>query len=182
MSGIADKIEAAMSSGEIVTIFRDSIDPEVTSEGFVVAMSKELVLIHRLDDSVRLDGYEVLRASDISDISTDFRRKRFLEAACRLKGSIASCPEGISLDGMSALLRTAQASFPLLVIERELATPGECEIGRVRLVTERTYTLDLVTIEARWREPSEHHEVAEITRVGFGAEYESTLDLVLTSS
>jgi len=135
-------------------------------------------MLHRIDDNIRLDGYEVLRRKDITAVETKFGKKEFLERAAELKHFAPRKPEGVDLSSIPGLLTTAQEHFPLLVIHRELVAPSECEIGRLKMSSDGAYVLNWISPEATWEPDARRFQFEDVTRVGFGAEYEMTLALV----
>lgn len=169
----------AMTPPDLVRVSREGIDPpgEFT-RGFVVGASPELILLHLLSDRVDLDGYAAFRTADISSLDRDFPRRPFYLRALELKGPKPRTVEAIDLSDVRSLLRSIEKQFPLVVIERELVSPGECEIGRIKLTTETTYALKCIGLDATWLRDSQSYKYSDITRIGFDGEYERTLALV----
>src|SRR5205809_99045 len=54
--------------------------------GYVLAVGTGLVLIHRVNPMMVLDGYAVWRIADITSIDTSFPSRRFVERALGLRG------------------------------------------------------------------------------------------------
>lgn len=146
--------------------------------GYVLGATEELVLLHRLDDGISLDGYEVVRARDVTACTGDFPHAPFYARALELKGDQPRPAAGLDLSSMEALQRTASERFPLLVLHRERTTPGECSIGRVRTFGARTLRLRWLSPDAEWTEPDEVYSYASITRVELGTRYDTALALV----
>ncbi len=82
---------------------------------------------------------------------------------------------------MRSLMQTAQLAFGVLVIEREAVTPGEVEVGTIRLNSDETYFLRWLDAKARWHNDDRPFRYRDITRLEFGSEYEQTLLAVAKS-
>ena len=172
-------IASALSRHELVQIVRDRFDPDgVASCGCLLAASDRLLLLHRLTDRIDSDGYEVLRIDDISDFCVAFDRKTFYQAALKAKGIAPSAPPAVDLSDMRNLLASVDEEFPLLVIDREERVQDECEIGRIKLLTDTKYALRWLSPEAEWEDDHRTYEIRDVTRVTFDGEYENTLALV----
>ena len=164
---------------ELVYIVRNRFDADgAYSCGCVLAASENLLLLQRLTDRIDFDGYEVLRIADISDFDLEFDHKDFYKTALKLKSLAPSEPPEILLSDMRHLLSSIDENFPLLVIEREERAPDECEIGRIKLLTDTKYALRWLSPDAEWEDNQRTYAVQDITRVTFDGEYENTLALV----
>ena len=173
------RIAKAASNRDLAEVVRDQFDADgVRSCGCVLAASEDLLLLHRLSDRIDFDGYEVLKVKDVTHFNTDFDRKQFYEKALHAKSIVPSDAPDVSLSSMRHLLESVDAKFPLIVIEREVRTPDECEIGRIRLLTDMRYALKWLSPDARWEDDGQTYAIEDITRVTFDGEYENTLALV----
>ena len=176
---LAQEIAAAVAERALVEVVRDRFDPDgVASCGCLLAASDELILLQRLSDRIDFDGYEVLRVADISEFLVAFDHKAFYEAALKAKQLQPSAPPAVDLSGMRQLLASVDAQFPLLVIDREARVIDECEIGRIKLLTDTKYALKWLSPDAEWEDDLRTYDIADVTRVTFDGEYENTLALV----
>jgi hypothetical protein len=107
-----------------------------------------------------------------------FSRKAFYLKALDLKGESPKPAPDLDLTNMGVLLRSAQQHFPLLVIHREHIAPGECDIGRLKLTSDDAFAIHYIDPSAQWADDAGHYRHVDVTRVGFGGEYETTLALV----
>ncbi|WP_340115238.1 hypothetical protein [Pelagibius sp. 7325] len=135
-------------------------------------------MLQRLSDRIDLDGYEVLRVEDVTSIDVEFDRAAFYKKALQAKAIKPSFPSEVVLTDMRNLLSSVNDKFSLVVIEREERVPDECEIGRIKLLTDEKYALKWLSPEARWEDDLRTYETKDVTRVTFGGEYENTLALV----
>jgi len=169
--------KAAADPPDLVDIVRSGLDSRA-SQGFVVGISAELLLLHSFSGRLDLDGYTAFRIQDISEFSRDFPRKGFYLKALELKAIRPAPPVGIDISSVQGLLRSIERTYPLVVIHREHVVPGECEIGRIKLTSESTYALRWITPTATWEDDDKTYRYSDITRVDFDSEYENTLALV----
>jgi hypothetical protein len=169
--------QASLEPPDLIEVERAGIDSRAI-HGFVVGISTNLLLLHRMGDRLDLDGFECVRVADVTMLRRTFRRKEFYLKALELKGCRAVVPEGVELGSVRDLLRSVERRYPLVVIHRELVVPDECEIGRIKLTSEATYALRMLTPEATWMHDEEVYRYGDVTRVGFDGEYENTLSLV----
>ena len=65
-----------------------------------------------------------------------------------------------------------------MTVQREQVDPDVCWIGRILRVELGRVSLLEITPDATWEEKPESYRLSEITRVSFGADYESALHLV----
>ena len=159
---------------ELVSVFRDGLD-ESEWFGYVVAEGDDFLALHSVSDRYDLDGYRVFRNSDIEDVDDDFERRDLVLRAMELKNLEPQPIRWLSLESIRDLVLSIQEREPLVVIEREIVCPDECEIGRVRLDSDSTYSLLCMTTEAEWERDDRIFHYEDITQVSFGGEYERTL-------
>lgn len=159
---------------ELVSLFREPFD-ETEWFGYVVAENADFLAIHCVSDRYDLDGYRVFRQADIDEIDEDFERRDLIGRAMAMKGLDPKPIPWLGLDSLPEMLRSIQEHEPVLVLERELASPDECEVGRIRPETPETYSLLWMTTMAEWEYDDQTYRYDEITQVSFGGEYEQTL-------
>lgn len=158
----------------LLTIAREDVD-ERPLFGYVVARSRKLLVLHYLSDDYRLDGWRIVRTEDVTRSSRHFSTADVAERSLRLKRQRPRVPCALDLSTMPKLIASVQAAFPIIVIHREALTVNEAEVGLVRLSGARSYVLQWITPEAEWEPDHRRFRYADITMVGFGGEYETTL-------
>jgi hypothetical protein len=84
----------------------------------------------------------------------------------------------ISISSIEDVLLTASREFPLVTIHREQVNADVCSIGRVQGIDRGRVSLLEISPAAKWDEKPEIYRLNQITRVGFGADYEDALFLV----
>ena len=159
---------------ELVSLFREEID-ETEWFGYVVAENDDFLAIHSVSDRYDLDGYRIFRTEDLDEIDDEFERKDLVLRAMEFKNLEPQTIPWLSLDSIREMVLSIQAEEPLLVIEREIVSPEECEIGRVRLDSDSTYSLLWMTTQAEWERDDRVFHYEDITQISFGGEYERTL-------
>jgi len=147
------------------------------ARGYIIDVGADDVLLSIVNDSIWLDGFECYRIDDITSLVPD-PRKDFIEPALTLRGETRpiSCP--VNLDTMTALLRSANAHFPLVTLHEEETNPGVCWIGRVVDADRHSVSLHQISPDAKWDATPTEHRLSDITRVDFGADYEAALAAV----
>ena len=102
----------------------------------------------------------------------------FAEAALEKRGERVPRKPRVNMAGIGELLTSAGRAFPLVTIHREEIDPDACWIGRVLAANRSIVSIREITPAARWESTPEEYALSEITRVGFGADYEGALYLV----
>jgi len=159
---------------ELVSLFREQFD-QTEWFGYVVAESSDFLAIHCVSDRYDLDGYRVFRLEDIEDVDDDFDRRELIDRAMAMKGLEPQPIPWLTLTSIPEMILSIQDNEPVVVIEREIASPDECEVGRIRPESAETYSLLWMTTMAEWETDDQLYRYADITQVSFGGEYEQTL-------
>ncbi|MFL6621568.1 MAG: hypothetical protein ACJ8NR_02965 [Sulfurifustis sp.] len=173
-------IQRSLRAGHIVKVWRERIDQHPVI-GYIVQASDELVLVHMMDDGIRLDGYSVMRFKDITEIEQNPQYRGFYERALQLRKQSPNIPRALLLHDLSVSLRSINENYPIMSIERETLAPGKCGVGKLHMVTESTVILKVMTPGARWEGYSRRYRLADITRIEFDTSYLRALALVTSS-
>ena len=158
---------------QVVDFKRPKIDDEYL-RGFVLDYSDSLTLLNVLDHGFYLNGFTVIRNSDITGYRTYDKDDYFLNQALRLKSIKPARKPKVDLTNWGALLLTAQRLFPLLTIHREAISNKVCYIGKLVSITKKTFTLYDIDPDANWDRPY-RRRLADLTKVDFGGGYEDAL-------
>lgn len=150
---------------------------ETPVAGYVIAVGPGLVLLALVNGSIRLDGYECFRLSDVTGVEPD-PFADFVEAALKARGQTLPEQPPVSVDSIEDLLTTAGAAFPLITVHLEKSDPDVCWIGKVLEVAEGRVALREIGPDANWEPVPVAYPVQDITRVDFGGDYEAALYLV----
>ncbi|MFQ3185231.1 hypothetical protein [Marinomonas primoryensis] len=169
------ELEKARTRNNVVRIFREELDgPDSWTDGFVVDANEEMVLLQIVDDSVRLNGYQVLFLEDISDFAHPAPFNDFQKKVLALRDEKMVDPEVELLD-LAVLLIDISEEFGLVTLHREEIEPDSCEIGRVIRADAVTYELEEIGSDARWFDDTFEYDLYDITRIEFGGAYEEAL-------
>lgn len=169
------ELEKARTRKNVVRIFREELDgPDSWSDGFVVDANEEMVLLQLVDDSVRLNGYQILFLEDISDFAHPAPFNDFQKRVLALREEEVVDPE-VDLDDLAVLLMDISEEYGLVTLHREEVEPDSCEIGRVIRADAVTYELEEIGSDARWFDDTFEYDLYDITRIEFGGAYEEAL-------
>src|SRR5205814_696727 len=101
-------------------------------------------------------------------------RSFYVRGLQRKRAVLPALPE-LNLATTPDLLRSAQAWFSLLVLERELLLPASNVIGRLVRASAQTVHMRLIRPGANWDRERCQLRTSDITSIGFGGRYENTL-------
>ncbi|OQX38185.1 MAG: hypothetical protein B0D91_04840 [Oceanospirillales bacterium LUC14_002_19_P2] len=160
----------------LVRVFRESIEGEgAWSNGFVIEQSQELLLLQLINDRISLDGYQLLRQSDITDIEQPMPHHGFIEKALELRQQHPVHPGIVNMSSMESALQSISQSSPLVTIHQESLEPDICWIGRVVSTSQGSLYLKCITPDARFEQDVDSYRIADVSRVDFGGDYEQIL-------
>jgi hypothetical protein len=145
--------------------------------GYVLDVGPKFFLLALVSDRIWFDGFECFRVGDVSDVEPD-PYAAFVEAALKRRGERPPRKPRVSIASLEDLLLSATRAFPLVTVFREQVVPGACWIGRVLGVARGRVSLLKIDPDATWEATPTEYRLREITRVGFGADYENALHLV----
>jgi hypothetical protein len=145
--------------------------------GYVLDVGPKFFLVAVVSDHIWFDGFECFRAGDVRNLGPD-RYGAFAESALRKRGERVPKKPRVSVASIEELLLSASREFPLVTIARERVDPDVCWIGRIVGIERDRVSLLEITPHATWEKKPESYRLSEITRVSFGADYETALHLV----
>lgn len=127
--GVRDRLEAARDEPAVVRITRGAFGADAELR-YVVAIDADLVLLVRISDEIRLEGFVVLRIRDVTELEAPHAHSRFVEEALRRRGEAVARAPAIDLACLESAVRTAGRRFPIVAIHREeLRTPDPIRIA-----------------------------------------------------
>jgi hypothetical protein len=145
--------------------------------GYVFDVGPKFFLLAVVSDRIWFDGFECFRIEDVRDLRPDPYRA-FAESALRKRGERVPKKPRVSVASIEELLLSASREFPLVTIHREQVDSDVCWIGRILSVERDRVSLLEIAPDAKWGKKPESYRLREITRVSFGADYETALHLV----
>lgn len=164
-------------SNAIVLRFSNPYD-EGWTHGYVLDIGPQFFLLGLIDENMKFNGFKCQLVSDLRRIKVPDPYEDFIVAALRKRRQSIDAKPDIDLSSLPALLKSANALFPLVTIHQERAKPGECFIGKVLDISERKLLLHPIDPDAVWHKKPSRFRLSEITRVDFGGGYEEALHLV----
>jgi len=169
------ELEKARTRNNVVRIFVKNWTGQIAGLTVLfVDANEEMVLLQIVDDSVRLNGYQVLFLEDISDFAHPAPFNDFQKKVLALRDEKVVDPEVELLD-LAVLLIDISEEFGLVTLHREEIEPDSCEIGRVIRADAVTYELEEIGSDARWFDDTFEYDLYDITRIEFGGAYEEAL-------
>ncbi len=148
------------------------------THGYVLDIGPQFFLLGLIDENIRFNGFQCQLVSDLRRIKVPDPYEDFVVAALRKRGQRIDAKPGIDLSSLPALLKSANALFPLVTIHQERAKPGECFIGKVLDISKSSLWLHTIDPGAVWHKKRSKFRLSDITRVDFGGGYEEALHLV----
>jgi hypothetical protein len=145
--------------------------------GYVLDLGPKFFLVAVVSDRIWFDGFECFRVGDVRDLRPD-PHTVFAESALKKRGERVPKKPRVSVASIEELLLSASREFPLVTVHREQVDPDVCWIGRILSVERGRVSLLEITPDATWEEKPDSYRLSEITRVSFGADYETALHLV----
>lgn len=179
MRSVLNSLRAALESHALVTFVRNEIEnPGQHLIGVPVAVGSRWAILARMDDAIRLDGFDALRLSDLTEVRRNFPRRHFYLRGLALKRLRTPGADRYQADSTRSLLRSAQRSHALVTIDRELSADEGADVGSIVAFGSAACSIRLLSPSGTWRAGRTRLRYRDITRVGFGGEYEETLALV----
>ncbi len=165
------KLKSLVGTDFVISVYRKPLD-KFSVEGFVVGVSDKLLLLQAVESHcLHLDGYAILRLSDISSYKVN---TSFIPHALRLLGRTPVVPHDIDLSSWSELIASGQRKYPLVQIETEKRRPDCLFIGRVARQSRRIIALKTIDTKGRW-DNTEKFALKDITQVRFDDGYMNAL-------
>ena len=149
-----------------------------STHGYVLDIGPRFFLLGLIDESIRFNGFQCLRISDIRRLQVPDPYEKFVVAALHKRNQKIKAKPNIKLDSLPELLRSANRAFPVVTIHRERVKPDVCWIGKVLDETNEHLFMLEIDADANWQEKPSKFLLSEITRVDFGGGYEEALHLV----
>ncbi len=166
-------LETARKRRRIVSIWRRRVDDHAL-RGVVMKVGSGIVLLHLLDEGIRLDGYSIIRLTDITKVEVPAPRSTFYHEALRIRGQRAQTPRAIVLSDLGAAITSAGRRFPLVTVHPERKDKGICWIGKPLVIARGVLVLSYIDPGAVW-DGEQRCRLRDITKVDFGGAYETAL-------
>lgn len=146
--------------------------------GIPIQVGRVWMILARIDDHIAPAGFDALRIEDLSEVRETFKGRSFYIRGLRARRCSLPGLPNLDLESTAGLLRSASRFFSLLVLSCEHLSPDTVDIGAVVGVTSRSSSVRLIRPNAQWVRGLSRYRGTDITRVGFGGDYEETLAAV----
>lgn len=170
----------ALKGHSIVELCRRRLAPDKL-RGFVVGFSPTLLLLHVLNDEIKLNGYTVIRRRDISLFQVAEHEDFYLRVL-KLRRLVPRALRGVALESVSSLVSSASRRFPLITIYQERKDPDSCFIGSPQQTTDTMLDLKCIIPGAQWDPDPFRIRLNSVTRINFGGAYEEALAIASKAS
>ncbi|WP_188508716.1 hypothetical protein [Conyzicola nivalis] len=161
-----------------MSVPRARLKKSETIDGYVVEVGEHWVVVAATSHVVYLDGWEVLRIRDISEVEVAGKQaRRYSDRALASLGTPPSKPTGLSVShgGRKEVLRSALESAPIVSVHSEKKYPDSLWVGRVLGYRGEKFGLQPIDSNGVWEEHDRSFTLAEISRVTIGGRYNDAL-------
>ncbi|MDQ1104745.1 hypothetical protein [Nocardioides zeae] len=168
------RLESALVEGRITTVWRDAFEIAST-DGLVVALTDDWVVLHDLADGVHLDGLVALRLRDVSRVlfrDDDAYHRRALAA---LGVEVATYEVEADVDARGLLAR-AQAEDRLVAIHLEVLRGEPMTLGRLLDLRRKRFVIHYIGRDGEWAREPERWRYRDVTRIEVGGRYLEALE------
>lgn len=172
---VLGRLQDAVSGQYPVRLERDQEWWADDINGFVVGVSDRWVAVQELADSVYVDGYEVVRMEDITDVEDD-RESGYIERAVAGLGRPKvdfHLPGGPST---AEVLRSAADHSALICVYLEMEDDTTLLVGRITRLGDRKFDIQLIGPKGVWVVEPTRWWYKDVTRVEFGDRYSAALE------
>lgn len=171
--------ELARMDGLMIGLEREEFG-DAEELGFVAGVGTVLVALHRVAETIHYDGLSLFRLADVTDLDEEHPQAGFVSNALRLRGEAPMDLPALDLSGWSAVLDALVEREELVSIydESDDEVEGDCRIGRLLAVDGHVAYLLEIDPDAEWSEEPTEIDLATVTRVDLGGDYEAALRLV----
>jgi len=163
------RLHRSLELQEPVRIFRrDLIDWSL--RGFVVSVSDQWIAVQGLEDTIYLDGLELIRVEDITSVKKDENAPYIHRALASLGRPVlrVDIPQGADTRDVIEL---AAAQAPLIGVHSEHWDEEPLWIGRLERLGKKRFDLLFVDAGGEWDDVPDRWRYKDITRVTFGTRY-----------
>jgi len=176
---LREALEAAREDGVLVGLERIEMG-DAEELGFVAGVGTVLVALHRVAETIHLDGLSIFRLADVTDLDEEHPQAGFVASALRLRGEAPMALPTLDLSGWAAALHALVEREELVAIydEADDEEDGDCRIGRLLAVDGHVAYLLEIDPDAEWSDTPTEIELATVTRVDLGGDYEAALRMV----
>lgn len=174
LTKVRRRLGDSLNNGRIVTAVRDAFEDGMT-DGLVIALTNDWVVIHDVDNGVYLDAIVMLRLEDISRVwfrDDDAYHHRAM-AGLGTTVAVFDCDDEAST---ADLLDVASAQGGIFEIRMENLAGEPLSIGRLTHRRSKSFDLLYVGRDGVWVEKVERWKYSEVTYIQMGGRYLEALN------
>lgn len=158
----------ALEANRVVRVWRDPYDSAFT-DGFIIELTNDWVVMHEIDDGVYLGGLLMMRVRDISTVIDG--HNRYIDRALRALGQPAAefaCPEDATVRD---LVVAAAGLHPLSAFA--LGDEGEEQlmVGRLIKVGKNRVRHRFLRLDGTWAADVDRWKYKQISSIHIGGRY-----------
>jgi hypothetical protein len=171
---IQQRLHRALELQKPVLIHRDDL-LGWSMRGFVVSVSDRWVAVQALEDTVYLDGLELIRVEDVTAVKKDANApfiRRALASLGRPMLRVDIPQEAETRD----VIELAGSRASLVGIHSEQLDGEPLWIGRLGHLGKKRFELQLVGPDGEWDAAADRWRYDDITRISFGTRYIDALE------
>lgn len=144
--------------------------------GFILACNDDFTLIQTLDRSwYKLDGYCIFRNDSVKKFLVYDKEEYFLNEVVKIKKLEPTPVPQVSIECWHTILQTVNDNFNLVGIESELIHKNQLNIGTIKEIGKKKFSLIEIDSEAEWDDSPTKYEFKHLTKVCFDSVYNKTL-------
>ena len=166
---VQKRLQRALEMQEPVRIFRrDLVDWSL--RGFVVSVSDEWIAVQALEDTIYLDGLELIRRDDITSVKVDENAPYIHRALTSLGRPVLRVDlpqQAVTRD----VIELAAAQSSLIGVHSEQWAGEPLWIGRLERLGKKRFDLLFVDAGGEWDAIPDRWRYRDITRVSIGTRY-----------
>lgn len=144
--------------------------------GFILNWNGNFTLIQMFDhDWFALDGYCIFKNESVKSFCVYDKEEYFLNEVVKLKKIKPKPVPEISIESWETILQTVNDNFNLVSVESELIYKNQCNIGQLKKMGKKSFSLIEIKTDASWFDSASKYNFKDLTKVCFNRAYDKTL-------
>lgn len=173
MRSMEERLRELVGSKRVVRLSVPDDEGLEHSHGFVVGMSRSLVVLHEVID-FHIDGYRVFHTKSISEVRNGmYERTQNRILKSRGLHKFVDLPHWLKYGSWSSFFRSVKLATECVSVESKNYCPSVVAIGEILSIGDTTVSLREFDARARWVDDPFVIRFKSLTSAGFGGEYDS---------
>lgn len=171
---VRHRLGQSLTNGRIATVVRGAFDIDMT-DGFVIGLTNEWVVMHTLDAGVYLDEIVMLRLEDVSEVwfRDDDAYHRRATAALGERVASFDCDADVSA---ADLIKAVSARADIFSLYFEVLDGEPLFIGRLIKLRNKSFDMHYLGRDGVWAREAERWKYRHVTRIEVGGRYLNALN------